>query len=313
MKQYHELNFTRAVLILLVVLIHIVHFGNLYPETKAGILAFMMPSFLVLTGYLVNVEKTVGQFAVYLWRIFLPYLIMVVGFSVLSFFLPVRDGITELSAAILAEKVFVSAIGPYWFLYVMMGCGMVYYLSFRLLPTGKNRFARLAVFGFLLILLSLVLPLMSVQNVAYYFIGAMLRQCRCDYNSVFRPTPYALLPFVGFIFILQSRDWGSIAIVGAVCSFISFCGWVYGRLNGPLARWMDWIGMNTLPVYLFHPVFTMAGKFYLRYFDWDTTGLVFTLLTLSLSVAGSLGIALILDKTRLSLVFGRRAFIREMA
>lgn len=311
MKQNHELNFTRAVLILLVVLIHIVRFGDLYPATKAGILAFMMPSFLVVTGYLANVEKPAGEFARYLWRIFVPYLIMVVCFSVLSFYLPVRGGIAELSVGTLAAKLFVSSIGPYWFLYVMMGCGAVYYLSFRLLPMGDHLFARFAVFGTLLILLSLFLPLMSVQNTTYYFLGAVLRQCRCSYSSVFRPTPCALLPFVGFIFILQSRDWGSIAVMGAVCSFLSLSGWVYGRLGSRLKAWSDWLGMNTLPVYLFHPIFTMAGKYSLGFFGWDSSGLVFTLFTLLLSVAGSLSIAFLLDATRLSSLFGRRKILRR--
>lgn len=42
MKQYHEINFVRSVLILLVILVHIVYFGELYPTVKAGILGFMM-------------------------------------------------------------------------------------------------------------------------------------------------------------------------------------------------------------------------------------------------------------------------------
>lgn len=104
MKQYHEINFVRSVLILLVILVHIVYFGELYPTVKAGILGFMMPSFLVVTGYLVNIEKTFKEFSLYLFRIFVPYLIMVVGFSVLSAFLPVRDGIAEITVSVLLEK-----------------------------------------------------------------------------------------------------------------------------------------------------------------------------------------------------------------
>ncbi len=38
------------------ILIHIVSFGNAYPQLKAGILSFMMPTFLIITGYLVNME-----------------------------------------------------------------------------------------------------------------------------------------------------------------------------------------------------------------------------------------------------------------
>ena len=56
MKRNTDLDFIRAILIVLMILIHIVSFGNAYPQLKAGILSFMMPTFLIITGYLVNIE-----------------------------------------------------------------------------------------------------------------------------------------------------------------------------------------------------------------------------------------------------------------
>ena len=97
MKRNTNLDFIRAILIILMILIHIVSFGNAYPHLKAGILSFMMPTFLIITGYLVNIEKTGRQMGNYLKCLALPYVIMVTGFSVLSYYMPVRDGITELS------------------------------------------------------------------------------------------------------------------------------------------------------------------------------------------------------------------------
>ena len=61
----------------------------------------------------------------------LPYVIMVSGFSVLSYFMPVRDGITELSFSQICEKIFVTSIGPYWFIQTMIICGILYYISFK--------------------------------------------------------------------------------------------------------------------------------------------------------------------------------------
>ena len=92
-----EIDFVRFFLIIAVVLVHIVNFGNAYPEAKSVILSFLMPTFLLITGYLVNVEKSKREFVIYLIRLFLPYVIMVVGFSVLSFYLPVQDKLTEMS------------------------------------------------------------------------------------------------------------------------------------------------------------------------------------------------------------------------
>lgn len=212
MKQYHEINFVRSVLILLVILVHIVYFGELYPTVKAGILGFMMPSFLVVTGYLVNIEKTFKEFSLYLFRIFVPYLIMVVGFSVLSAFLPVRDGIAEITVSVLLEKVFVSSIGPYWFLYVMMGCGICYYLSFKILPMGKHVAVRLIAFAGLLYLASLVVPLMTVKIVMYYFAGAALRQLKLEYSSVFFPTVLGGFCLFALLFLTNNRDSGEASL-----------------------------------------------------------------------------------------------------
>ncbi|WP_341460927.1 acyltransferase family protein, partial [Prevotella histicola] len=56
MKRNIDIDCFRAVLISLVILVHVVNFGNLYPLLKNSILAFIMPAFLVITGYLVDVD-----------------------------------------------------------------------------------------------------------------------------------------------------------------------------------------------------------------------------------------------------------------
>lgn len=138
MKRNTDLDLIRAILIILMILIHIVSFGNAYPHLKAGILSFMMPTFLIITGYLVNIEKTGRQMRNYLKCLALPYVIMVTGFSVLSYYMPVRDGITELSLSQIGEKIFITSIGLYWFIQTMIisgasitsasveGIGMIY-------------------------------------------------------------------------------------------------------------------------------------------------------------------------------------------
>ena len=121
MKQRNtDIDWIRAILIILMILIHIVSFGNAYPQLKAGILSFMMPTFLIITGYLVNIGKSPKEMGRYLMCLALPYVIMVTGFSVLSYFMPVRDGITELSLSQICEKIFVTSIGPYWFIQTMI-------------------------------------------------------------------------------------------------------------------------------------------------------------------------------------------------
>lgn len=200
MKQRNtDIDWIRAILIILMILIHIVSFGNAYPQLKAGILSFMMPTFLIITGYLVNIEKSPKEMGRYLMCLALPYVIMVTGFSVLSYFMPVRDGITELSLSQICEKIFVTSIGPYWFIQTMIICGILYYVSFKGATWGAIRQGKttmstttsLFIFATLLLLLSKT-PALSPSAATYYFIGAVLRQCHIGFDRIFRPSPVAL-------------------------------------------------------------------------------------------------------------------------
>lgn len=310
MKHYQEINLLRSILIVLVILIHIVHFGALYPELKEAILAFMMPSFLVITGYLVNIDKSLKAFAGYLFQILLPYLILTTAYSLLSLYLPVREGLSECSLTALLEKVFVSSIGPYWFFYVMFLCAIAYYTAFRLPFPKISSPTRMMLFGSLLVLMSFFIPLMGIKTTVYYFFGTLLRQSGKAFSKFFFPTPFAALPFFGLITFVGARDWGSIEVFGAVIAFISFSNWICQFIPAHLSPLVAFLGMNTLPIYLFHSAFTMAGKFYLSYFEWDTSGIFFTFTTLLLSIFGSLAIAFLLDRTHLSIIFGRKCFLR---
>ena len=221
MKQRNtDIDWIRAILIILMILIHIVSFGNAYPQLKAGILSFMMPTFLIITGYLVNIEKNPKEMGRYLMCLALPYVIMVTGFSVLSYFMPVRDGITELSLSQICEKIFVTSIGPYWFIQTMIICGILYYVSFKGATWGAIRQGKttmstttsLFIFATLLLLLSKT-PALSPSAATYYFIGAVLRQCHIGFDRIFRPSPVALLLWINLLGLEEWYDWGTLAIV----------------------------------------------------------------------------------------------------
>ena len=312
MNRNTDIDFARCILILEVVLIHIVNFGELYPEAKAVILSFLMPTFLLITGYLVNVEKTPKQFGRYLLCLFLPYALMVTGFSVLSYFLPVQDRMTELSVGAVLEKVFVTSIGPYWFLQTMMVCGALYYACFRWLRPRMPLVAVLLVFGLLLAVVAKATPVLYFDAIPYYYIGVVLRQTRTSYAAFFPKTGWAIVPMSVLLFYCGVREWGSIGILAVVWCAISLMSW----LNGVVSRWrvhrhLLYIGANTLPIYLFHPIFTMLAKFYLPLFRFDPTGLLHTLFTLLLAIAGGLLLARLMEVTRLAYIFGKPTLLRS--
>lgn len=326
MKQRNtDIDWIRAILIILMILIHIVSFGNAYPQLKAGILSFMMPTFLIITGYLVNIEKSPKEMGRYLMCLALPYVIMVTGFSVLSYFMPVRDGITELSLSQICEKIFVTSIGPYWFIQTMIICGILYYVSFKgaiwgTLRQGKTTMSTttsLFIFATLLLLLSKT-PALSPSAATYYFIGAVLRQCHIGFDRIFRPSPVALLLWINLLGLEEWYDWGTLAIVFSCWCCISSLMWIHSLIkrlqdNACVRKTEDallYIGRNTLPIYLFRPIFTMAAKFYHPLFNWDRSEICFALVTIFIAIAGSIGIAKMMEKTRLAYLFGKGKILR---
>ena len=326
MKQRNtDIDWIRAILIILMILIHIVSFGNAYPQLKAGILSFMMPTFLIITGYLVNIEKSPKEMGRYLMSLALPYVIMVTGFSVLSYFMPVRDGITELSLSQICEKIFVTSIGPYWFIQTMIICGILYYVSFKgaiwgTLRQGKTTMSTttsLFIFATLLLLQSKT-PALSPSAATYYFIGAVLRQCHIGFDKIFRPSPVALLLWLLLLGMEEWYDWGTLAIVFSCWCCISSLMWIHSLIkrlqdNACVRKTEDtllYIGRNTLPIYLFHPIFTMAAKFYHPLFSWDRSEIIFALVTIFIAIAGSIGIAKMMEKTRLAYLFGKGKMLR---
>lgn len=326
MKQRNtDIDWIRAILIILMILIHIVSFGNAYPQLKAGILSFMMPTFLIITGYLVNIEKSPKEMGRYLMCLALPYVIMVTGFSVLSYFMPVRDGITELSLSQICEKIFVTSIGPYWFIQTMIICGILYYVSFKgaiwgTLRQGKTTMSTttsLFIFATLLLLLSKT-PALSPSAATYYFIGAVLRQCHIGFDRIFRPSPVALLLWINLLGLEEWYDWGTLAIVFSCWCCISSLMWIHSLIkrlqdHASVRKTEDtllYMGRNTLPIYLFHPIFTMAAKFYHPLFNWDRSEICFALVTIFIAIAGSIGIAKMMEKTHLAYLFGKGKMLR---
>lgn len=308
-KSYNSIDHLRCVLIILVILIHIVNFGDRYPYVKDTINFFFMPAFFMITGYLVNIDKTAKEFGVYMGRIVLPYTIMVLGYACLSLYLPVRDGLTEFSLPAMARVLFVTSIGPYWFLHTMIICGVLYYLSFRLFRSFGTAVCFI-MFGLFLLLTVQYTELLTMRNAAFYFAGVAIRLFHGNFSGLFRPTLWAALPFIAVVADRGHREYGDLAVAILVVSFVTFVPKLFQYMHGKPLEISGFIGRNTFPIYIFHPIFTMAAKYMLPWFGFDKTGLVHTATTILLGLAGSLALAFILDKTHLSRCFGRERLIR---
>ena len=175
----------------------------------------------------------------------------------------------------------------------------------------------LVIFATLLLLLSKT-PALSPSAATYYFIGAVLRQCHIGFDRIFRPSPVALLLWINLLGLEEWYDWGTLAIVFSCWCCISSLMWIHSLINhlqdNACVRKTEatllYMGRNTLPIYLFHPIFTMAAKFYHPLFSWDRSEIIFALVTIFIAIAGSIGIAKMMEKTRLAYLFGKGKMLR---
>lgn len=121
------MDYLKSIFILLMIIFHIVYIGDKYPYLKSIVYTFHMSSFLVISGYLINTHKDARTFLRTMLWIFIPYAFMELGYVITSSVLDVRERVAEVTPLLLAEKVFVKPIGPYWYLHTLLLCSMVWY------------------------------------------------------------------------------------------------------------------------------------------------------------------------------------------
>ncbi len=299
----------RAILIVLVIFVHISIFKSQHPEVQdATVRGFLNPAFTFLAGYLVNVNKTIRKFLRYLIHILLPYVIMVTGYMILSLYLPVNDGVESFDVPTVCRVLLLEPIGPYWFLHMLLVCGPIYYATFNAL-SKRSVFERYCIFLLCLLAVAYYTPLINGGIAIMYALGVALRIFMGDMSRI-KATLWTLPVIVLMLLSPDCRGLENISQVIYVPCFLSLAMAMRARTNIKLARVMEYVGRNTMPIYIFHPIFTMMAKYFYPLFAFDGTMLLYVIFTLLLSVTGSIAIGIVLDKTRLSYVFGQKALMR---
>ena len=328
-----ELDFLKFVFITLMIAFHLTYIGDTYPVAKQLVYTFHMPGFLLVSGYLFNVNKSWAAFRKTMLWIFIPYAVMESGYTVMASLLPIRERIDHLTAGVLIDHIFLHPMGPYWYLHTLMICGICYYIAFKkpegrfslvlkqekpLLPIKMlslenqvllGRFTLLALF---LWLLSYACGLLSIANAAYFLVGAIVRQVVGNFRLAFPARWWTIGLLV--VWCIDPNHYDKASFAGACLVFlvISSLLWIYQLgIPQPLRDLFLFIGRNTLPLLLFSPIFTILAKFYqpllLRV---EPTGMFFLAVSVVFAIAGSFAITWLMDVTGVSkLFFGKKGLI----
>jgi putative acyltransferase len=291
------LDYLKCLFVLLMVAFHLAYFADGYPLLKQWVYTFHMPGFLLISGYLMRVDKTLHQFSRTLLWLAVPYLILESSYITLSAFMPVRDGIEQLTLSTFADKFFLHPLGPYWYLHTLILCGIGYFIVWK--RRNYSTISRLILLGFYFAGLSFV-PLVAWDASLYFFLGVVIRQSKLSFLQVFRPSWLAFIALLWLGCYPETFHKGSLGGLITVYLVISAALAVFPHLLPSIKRAALFLGRNSLALFLFSPIFTMVCKIFIPYLAFDSSRLLFLALSLPLCVLGALAVCKVLDALHLS-------------
>lgn len=311
-------DFLKGVLIALMIYGHSARVGSMrvtWEYVVEWIYSFHMPAFLIVSGYYF-MPRLQGKEILepLLRRLALPYVIFVIlylvgliaarwaGFSTSN---APPESITDF-----LESVFLNGAGALWFIHALI----VMQLIFALSRHASNRLLDdKGALWFLAICLSGVAVFLGVIKdwVALYFlVGLALSQMKEKLKTnVFFSIPAAVI----FIMISQGTPIDlSLVQIGWVLSVVGTVMCFSTLAPEFLASLFAWLGRNTLIFLVSHALFTVSLKPFAGVLTaLEPTGVIFSGVVLTVTLAGGLTIARLVDATGLSpYLFGvRRLYV----
>ena len=267
-----------------------------------------MPAFLIISGYLTNVQKDIRSFMKKLLWIFIPYLCMETGYVLMSHILPVRENVPEISSSILLHKIFIKPLGSYWYLHTLIICSLLYYLAFRY--TRMKIISQVIILGLGLFAVSYWGGIMVFANAIYFLAGVIIKQSKLPFIRIFQPSLLALVPMILLCCFPDNLNRGILAGITITYLAIIISLYAHSYLSKGISQCSYFIGKNTLVIFLFSPLFTILCKMFLSFLFFEPTGILFMIISVAITVSGCIIIAWSMDKLHFSrFFFGQDAIL----
>lgn len=281
-----ELDYLKGILITLVVLFHLTYFSTEYTLTKQFVYTFHMPAFLVISGWLMNIEAPLPHFGRMISKILLPYIVFESGYIVISALKMVAVPIAELNVSTFLYHFFASPVGPYWFLHTLIICAVVYKLWHTIFASSTNKQAIAMVLT--IWVLAQYVHIISFASGCFFIAGAILRRSNIHITNVLSPNILALIALAVLCSNTEFFAKESIAGIAIVYVMMSVMLLVYNLSPHFLRSKVCYLGQRTLPIYLYSPLFTFLFKAFKLYFSFDPTRFVFAFVATTCCIIGSL-------------------------
>lgn len=247
-----QLDFLKGILIINVIMIHLIYLGECHPDFKRFLLLFTTPSFFVISGYLAHVNKPTRLFSkkVFWWLV--PYIIMEGAYIVMASLLPIKEHIDQLSLAVFLDHLFLSPLGPYWYIHDLIVC-YVGYFSLHKALTAK-RLWLIIPYIIIMIILALSVPkYTSLQSVLFFSAGIIIKHSTDNFVKFFHPS-WIALPILAILYIFHDDVKMIDLIRNVIISYIAMSSllFVYSYLPKSSSISSIWLGATHLPSFFFH-------------------------------------------------------------
>ena len=300
-QRIDELDFLKGIFIILMITFHLVYIGDSYPYAKRIVYTFHMPGFLIISGYLMNITKPCKDLIKTMLGYAIPYVVMESGYIVMAAVLPIREHIDVLTFGGFIDRLLLHPIGPYWYLQTLITCGVSYILVFHFVPMKTN--SRIILLGIIFHVLSDMLGITSFACSLYFLAGVLLRQSGISFTDVFQQSPMAIIAFVLLAMhpqnLLMDKSGGVLMVYLVIVGFL----FVHSHAGQKENSLLTFLGKNTMPLFLFSPIFTFLCKPLVPVLLFDPTGLLFLSVSLLVCITGSLFVEWTMIRIGLSLYF----------
>ena len=281
-----ELDYLKGILITLVVLFHLTYFATEYTLAKQFVYTFHMPAFLVLSGWLMNIEAPLPRFGRMITKILLPYIVFESGYIVISALKMVAVSIPELNVSTFLYHFFTSPVGPYWFLHTLIICAVVYKVWHTIFASSTSKQAIAMVLT--IWVLAQYVHIISFTSGCFFIAGAILRRSNIHITNVLSPNILALIALA--VLCTNSDFFVEESLSGIAIVYVMMSVMLLTHNLSPhfLRTKVCYIGERTLPLYLYSPLFTFLFKAFKLYFSFDPTRFVFAFVATTCCIIGSL-------------------------
>lgn len=312
-KRIPQLDFLKGIFILHVIMIHLVYLGQCHPNFKQFMLFYTTPAFFIISGYLAHVNKPAKPFFRKVLWWFIPYAIMESAYIVMAAFLPIKEHIDHLTFSTFCHHLFISPLGPYWYIHDLILC----YLAYYALNKGLKKYhdaVVLLVSAILIYVFSYLLEVVLLQSCCFFALGIIINHRSKDFVQIFHPS-WITIPLIVLLFFFHDYFEVPTMLKHFVLSLllISAFLYIYPFLPSKIAEVMGMIGRNTLSILLFSPIFTIITKLFVKYLSFDSSAVLFTLVSVIFVAIGSLTVTYIMDKLHISqYFFGEKKYFKGL-